>query len=101
MMNVGSVNPNAYLSCPYFLPYHFKFKILSAVPVFLYKMFVKPSRKPSTPRKHGKQEEEAKQPKFCKQAKQISIFKDPVLPITHCALTIIGGHFLDVEKSEN
>ena len=28
-------------------------------------------------------------------------FKDPVLPITHCALTIIGGHFLDVEKSEN
>ena len=27
-------------------------------------------------------------------------FKDPVLPITHCALTIIGGHFLDVEKSE-
>ena len=27
--------------------------------------------------------------------------KDPVLPITHCALTIIGGHFLDVEKSEN
>ena len=27
------------------------------------------------PEKHGKQEEEAKQPKFCKQAKQISIFK--------------------------
>ena len=25
---------------------------------------------------------------------------DPVLPITHCALAIIGGHFLDVEKSE-
>ena len=25
-MNVGSVNPNAYLSCPYFLPYHFKLK---------------------------------------------------------------------------
>ena len=75
MMNVGSLNPNAYLSCPYFLPYHFKLKILSAVPVFLYKMFVKPSRKPSTPRKHGKQEEEAKQPKFCKQAKQISIFE--------------------------
>lgn len=73
MMNVGSVNPNAYLSCPYFLPYHFK--ILSPVPVFLYKMFVKPSRKPNTPRKYGKQEEEAKQPKFCKQAKQISIFK--------------------------
>ena len=28
-------------------------------------------------------------------------FKDPVLPITHCALAIIGGHFLDVGKSEN
>ena len=27
-------------------------------------------------------------------------FKDPVLPIMHCALAIIGGHFLDVEKSE-
>ena len=27
--------------------------------------------------------------------------KDPVLPITRCALTITGGHFLDVEKSEN
>jgi len=26
---------------------------------------------------------------------------DPVLPITHCAFAIIGGHFLDVEKSEN
>ena len=28
-------------------------------------------------------------------------FKDPVLPITHCALAIIGGHFLDVEKLQN
>jgi len=28
-------------------------------------------------------------------------FKDPVLPIMHRALTIIGGHFLDVDKSEN
>ena len=26
-------------------------------------------------------------------------FKDPVLPIMHCALKKIGGHFLDVKKS--
>ena len=25
-------------------------------------------------------------------------FKDPVLPIMHCALATIGGHFLDVES---
>ena len=30
-----------------------------------------------------------------------SRFKDPVLPIMHCGLAIIGGHFLEVEKSEN
>ena len=24
-----------------------------------------------------------------------------ILPIPHCALTIIGGHFLDVEKHRN
>ena len=28
-------------------------------------------------------------------------FEDLVMPIMHCALAIIGGHFLDVEKSEN
>ena len=33
------------------------------------------------------------------QGISLLIFKDPVLPITHCALAIIGGHFLDVEKS--
>ena len=28
-------------------------------------------------------------------------FKDPILPVMHCTLAIIGSHFLDVEKSEN
>ena len=34
---------------------------------------------------------------------EVSPFKKkyPVLPIKHCALAIIGGHFVDVEKSEN
>ena len=27
--------------------------------------------------------------------------EDPIFPIMHCALATIGGHFLDVEKSES
>ena len=27
-------------------------------------------------------------------------FKDPVLPIEHCKLRSLGGHFCDVENSE-
>ena len=27
-------------------------------------------------------------------------FKDPVLPIRHCMLRSLGGHFCDVENSE-
>ena len=30
----------------------------------------------------------------------ISKFKDPVLPIEHCTLRCLGGHFCDVENSE-
>ena len=33
-------------------------------------------------------------------AAAVVICLNSVLPIMHCALAIIGGHFLDVEKSE-
>ena len=35
------------------------------------------------------------------QAFFTQLLEDPVLPIMHCALATIGGHFLDVEKSES
>ena len=30
----------------------------------------------------------------------LALFKDPVLPIEHCKLRSLGGHFCDVENSE-
>ena len=30
----------------------------------------------------------------------VGVLKDPVLPIVHCTLRSLGGHFCDVENSE-